>query len=60
MAGVPVLIGWTPFLEGLLAGSDPVAEGRMEMHIAILPDADRGMPRWGTPHLLSTLLKAGL
>ncbi|MDE2794932.1 MAG: hypothetical protein OXL34_08960 [Gemmatimonadota bacterium] len=37
----------TPFQEGLLAGSDPVAEGRMGMYIAILPDADRGMPRRG-------------
>jgi len=35
------------FLQGLLAGSDPAAEGRMEMYMAILPDADRGMPRWG-------------
>ena len=25
----------------------PLAEGRMGMYIAILPDADRGMPRWG-------------
>ena len=37
----------TPFRDGLLAGSDPAAEGRMGMYIAILPDADRGMPRWG-------------
>ena len=35
------------FLQGLLDGSDPAAQGRMDMYMAIRPDADRGMPRWG-------------
>ena len=26
----------------------PAAEGSVGMYIAILPDADRGMPRWGS------------
>ena len=32
----------------------PRGEGRMAMHIAILPDPDRGMPRWGS--LVSSIL----
>ena len=36
-----------PSCQGLIVGSDPAAEGRMGMHIATLPDADRGMPRGG-------------
>jgi len=36
-----------PSRTGLLAGSDPAAEGRMAVYIAILPDADRAMPNRG-------------
>ena len=36
-----------PSRTGLMDGRDPVAERKMGMYIAILPDADRGMPRWG-------------
>ena len=37
----------TPFLEGLLAGSDPAAAGGMGLSGSIHAGANRDMPRWG-------------
>ena len=38
----------TPFRDGLLAGSDPVAAGRMGLSGSILPAAGRSHPRQGS------------
>ena len=37
----------TPFREGLLAGSDPAAAGRMGLSGSILPGANRGLAEMG-------------
>ena len=38
----------------------PLAAEGMGLSGSILPGANRGWPRWGTPHHLSTVLRAGL